>query len=243
MNYKRFLYAADSHGDLICPTAVKKLLNFQKEWKPHYTIHGGDLWDFAALRNGAGQDEKAHGIGEDFDAGMRFLEELKPNYLTLGNHDDRIWLTTAKMADGILRERCQELATAAERRFKQLKIEAIPYHVSKFLQMPEGGPKLIHGFHSGVNPAKMHYERYGPCIHGHVHAPGEYTARHIDGSQAFSVGCIGDIDKMSYADRFTAKLGWRQGFLYGYINTRTGAWKAWNVTNDNGDWLSPMGIL
>ena len=153
MNYKRFLYAADSHGDLICPTAVKKLLNFQKEWKPHYTIHGGDLWDFAALRNGAGQDEKAHGIGEDFDAGMRFLEELKPNYLTLGNHDDRIWLTTAKMADGILRERCQELATAAERRFKQLKIKAIPYHVSKFLQMPEGGPKLIRGFHSGVNPA------------------------------------------------------------------------------------------
>lgn len=29
----------------------------------------------------------------------------------------------------------------------------------------------------------------------------------------------------------------------GYINTKTGKWNAWNVKNDQGIFLSPMGIL
>ena len=243
MNYKRFIVGTDNHGELGCPKAIKKFLDFCDTWKPHYRIHLGDVWDFCALRGGAGAEEKSHGIAEDFNAGMQFLEDFRPHYLTMGNHDDRIWLQSTKMAEGILRERCEELANAAEQRLKQLRIKHVAYHVGKYLQLPEGGAKLIHGFRSSMYPAKAHYENWGACIHGHVHKPDEYTARHIDGAQAFSVGCLADLDKLTYADRTPSKLGWRQGFLYGYINTRTGKWRGYNVINEAGDWLSPMGVL
>jgi hypothetical protein len=175
--------------------------------------------------------------------GMEFLKEFKPNYLTLGNHDDRLALHSTGCADGMLRERCAELWRDIEDGFKKLKITTCPYHVSKFLTLPEGGPKFIHGFRATMYPARAHYENWGPCIHGHVHKPDVYVGRHVDGQAAFSVGCLADIDKLSYADRTPAKLAWRNGFLYGMINEKTGSWQAWNVIKEGNDWISPMGIL
>jgi len=140
MSFKRFIVGTDNHGELISSEAERKFLAFCDEWKPHHRIHLGDVWDFGCLRRGASQEDKADGISEDYSRGMEFLEKYRPNFLTLGNHDDRIWMNTVKCQDGILRERCQELAAASERRFKQLKINWIPYHVSKILRMPEGGP-------------------------------------------------------------------------------------------------------
>ena len=241
--FKRFIVAADNHGELGCPDAIKKILDFNKTWKANYRIHLGDVWDFGCLRRGASPEDKAHGITDDYSRGMEFLEQYRPTQLCLGNHDDRIWMNVDKCADGILRERCQELAAGAERRFKQLKIDWIPYSVDQALRMPEGGPRLVHGFASGQNCIKKHHYHYGPCLHGHVHRPGTFTADTLDGSQSLSVGCLGDIKKMSYANRYLAKQGWRQGFAYGIINTRTGAWNAWNVTKENEDWISPQGIL
>jgi hypothetical protein len=243
MSFKRFIFGTDNHGELISSEAEKKFLAFCDDWKPHYKIHGGDLWDFGCLRRGASQEDKACGISEDYSRGMEFLEKYRPNYLCLGNHDDRIWMNTEKCQDGILRERCKELALSSERRFKQMKIDWIPYHVSRFLRMPEGGPALLHGFRSSLHPAKAHHDNWGASISGHVHTDDHYTARHILGSQSFSVPCLADLDKLTYADRTPAKLGWRMGWLYGYINTKTGDWNAWNVKKENGHWLSPQGIL
>jgi|TARA_R110002167_G_scaffold149822_2_gene343294 gamma-glutamylcyclotransferase (GGCT)/AIG2-like uncharacterized protein YtfP len=243
MSFKRFIFGTDNHGDLICPEARKKFLQFVDDWKPHYKIHGGDVWDFGYLRRGAGEEDKAHGIREDYAAGMSFLRDYKPHYLTLGNHDDRVWMNTSGTTDGLLREACQDIAAQSERVFKQMKIKWVPYHVSKHLVLPEGGPKLLHGFRATMYPAKAHYENWGPSISGHVHKPDEYTARHIDGLQAFSVGCLADINKLTYADRTPAKLAWRNGWLYGYINTKTGHWNAWNVKKENGHWISPQGVL
>jgi len=223
--------------------SLQKLLGFSKAWNPHYRVHLGDNWDFATLRGGAGPDEKAGGLSEDFSAGLAFLDDFKPHYLTLGNHDDRIWQMAKSVSNGVLREHCQGLAESAEQQFTKRKIKWVPYRVGAYLHLPEGGPKLIHGFHSGINPAKMHFERYGPCVHGHVHSPSQYTGRHIDQGEAFSIGCIGDITQMEYADRHTAKLGWRQGFAYGIINTKTGDTKIWQVTKEGDTWISPQGII
>jgi hypothetical protein len=54
---------------------------------------------------------------------------------------------------------------------------------------------------------------------------------------------MANIDALTYADRHAAKLSWRNGFLYGLINDKTGAWNAWNVTREGDDWISPQGIL
>jgi hypothetical protein len=243
MSYKKFLVAADNHGSLVSEEAKKKILDFAKSWKPNYKIHLGDLWDFSPLRRGCSPEEKADGISEDYQMGLEFLDAFKPDYLTLGNHDDRIWMNSTKCADGMLREHCAKLAQASEDEFRKRKIKWVPYHISKYLVLPEGGPKFIHGFKSSIHAAKAHYDGWGSVIHGHVHAPATYYARHIDGGMAFSVGCLADIEQMTYADRYQAKHGWRQGFLFGLINTKTGSWQAWHATNEDGIWVSPHGIL
>jgi len=243
MSYKKFLVAADNHGSLVCEQAKKKILDFAKSWKPHYRIHLGDFIDLAPLRRGASSEERADGIADDVMMGMEFLREFKPNYLTIGNHDDRLALHSTSCSDGMIRERCASLWRDIEDEFKKLKITTCPYHVSKYLMLPEGGPKLIHGFRATMYPARSHYENWGPCIHGHVHKPDVYVGRHVDGQAAFSVGCLADIDQLSYADRTPAKLAWRNGFLYGMINEKTGSWQAWNVIKEGNDWISPMGIL
>lgn len=243
-NYKKFLACADNHGGLVCPNAASTLLDFSKQWKPHYRIHLGDCWDFAPLRNGASQEDKACGIKEDYELGWNFLEEYKPTHLTLGNHDDRIWMNIEKCSDGLLRERCAELAGEAENRLRKMRTAFIPYCVDSFLQMPEGGPKLLHGFRSTMYPAKAHFDHWGSCLVGHVHHPDSYVARNVDGGKAYALGCIGDIKKMTYANRYPSRLGWRNSFLYGLLNTRTGAWHAWEVTKEKtGEWVSPNGIL
>lgn len=243
MNFTKWIAAADNHGGLACPKAVKVLLAFAQTWKPKHRVHLGDNWDFSPLRRGASQEEKADGIAEDYQAGIEFLDAYKPTHLTLGNHDDRIWMHSTHCADGILRERCAELAAASEEEFRKRKIQFCHYHVSKFLRMPEGGPKLIHGFRATMYPAKAHFENWGECIHGHTHKPDSYHARHVDGGGSMSVGCMADIDLMTYADRTPAKLAWRQGFVYGMTNNKTGAWHAWHATNQSGIWVSPHGTL
>lgn len=241
--FKRFIVGTDPHGSLVCDEAVKKLLDFDATWKADYRIHLGDAWDFSPLRRGASQEEKAEGISEDFTAGLIFLDQFKPHFLTLGNHDDRVFQHATHCADGILRERCEELCVAIEREFKKRKTAWCEYKVGKYLMMPEGGPKLIHGFRSTMYPAKAHYENWGECLHGHCHTADEYTARHISGGKAFSVPCLADLNKLTYSDRQPAKLGHRNGFLYGIINQKTGAWDAWQVTKIKGDWFSPHGPL
>lgn len=242
-NYKRFLVVADNHGGLACSVAIKKALDFAKSWKPDYRIHLGDVWDFTPLRSKASQDEKAEGIEDDYRMGWEFLDDYKPTHLTLGNHDDRIWMNVHKAADGVLRETCARIAAEAEAEFRKRKIKFVQYHVNAYMKLPEGGPKLIHGFRSTLYPAKAHYENWGECLHGHCHTKDEHTARHIDGGKAFSVACLADLEKLTYSNRQPAKLGHRNGFLYGIINTRTGAWQAWQVTRDGNDWISPQGVL
>lgn len=222
---------------------MRVLLSFTESWQPHYRIHLGDLWDFSPLRRGASQEEKADGISDDFIAGLEFLDAFKPHYLTLGNHDDRIYQHATHRGDGILRERCEELVQQAEQQFKRRKITFCQYKVTEFLRMPEGGPKLIHGFRSTMYPAKAHHENWGECLHGHCHTKDEHTARHVDGGKSFSVGCMADLNQLTYSDRQPAKLGHRNGFLYGIINIKTGAWEAWQVSKEHGDWISPQGIL
>jgi hypothetical protein len=243
MSYKKFIVATDNHGGLVSKDAMRVLLAFCDSWKPAYRIHLGDLWDFSPLRRGASQEEKAYGISDDYVEGLNFLDEYKPQFLTLGNHDDRIYQYAQHCSDGMLRERCEELVLASEKEFKRRKITFCEYKVTKFLRMPEGGPKLIHGFRSTVSPAKAHFDNWGSCLHGHCHTVDEHTARHIDGGKAYSIGCMADLDQLSYSDRQPAKLGHRNGFLYGIINTKTGDWKAWQVTKENGVWISPQGIL
>jgi len=242
MAFKRFLVCADNHGHLVNKQAVKKFKAFKEDFKPHHTIHLGDLFDLTSIRKGASESDRQLGIAEDFQAGLEFLD-LGFNYLTLGNHDARLWEHAEDSQTGVMRESCQTLVKHAESAFRERRIKYVHYNVNQYLQLPEGGPKFLHGFLAGQNPAKAHFDRFGPCLVGHCHSPDTYTAKHISGGQAHVLGCMANIESMTYAERYPNRLGWRTGWGFGIINDKTGKWNFWDVVEEDGCYISPTGIL
>jgi predicted phosphodiesterase len=243
MSLERSIFIADTHGDLVCQDAVKMVKDVIADWKPKHRVHLGDVWDFRALRKKAEAEERAEGISYDYNCGFELLEWYRPNLLTMGNHDYRLWRAARETSNGVLADLCGRLVDEAEDRMRKLKIQWCAYAVDQYLQLPMGGPKLIHGFKSSMYPAKAHFDNWGSCLFGHVHRPDSYEARHIDGGKAYALGTLADLKKMSYADHHAAKLGWRQSFRIGQHNTKTGRWNTWEITKEDGQWMSPMGIL
>lgn len=243
MAWEKSIFISDTHGDLVCPNAVKVVKKFIEDWKPKHRVHLGDVWDFRSIRRGASPEERMEGISYDYTCGFELLEWYQPQYLTMGNHDYRLWRAAGETSQGVLADLCALKAQETEEKLRKLKIKWVPYNVSSYLQLPMGGLKLIHGFRATMYPAKAHFENWGDCIFGHVHKPDSYAARHIDGGKATAVGTLADITKMSYADFHAAKLGWRNSFHYGIHNTKTGKYELWPVTKDGSDWISPQGIL
>lgn len=242
MAFKKFLVCADNHGHLVNTECMKKFVEFKANWRPDYSICLGDIWDMNGLRKSANDEEKREGISKDFQAGIEFLD-IGFDVVTLGNHDARLYEAAEGAPNGILRESCKELVRCVTEEFAARKIQWIPYNVNAYLQLPEGGPKLIHGFLAGQNPAKAHFERFGSCLFGHVHAPSSHIAKHIDQGQAYALGCMADIDSMTYAERYPNRLGWRNGWGFGIINEKTGKWSFWHVNKEDGHYISPMGVL
>ena len=54
---KRWLAFGDTHGDMVDEAALDALIRFKKHYKPHLTVHLGDLFDYRALRKGISQSE------------------------------------------------------------------------------------------------------------------------------------------------------------------------------------------
>ena len=88
---KRFIFATDLHGDQQDKAAVKALFKATESFKPHLRIFGGDLIDARPLRKGAGPEERAESMADDWRAGLKFISEWKPTHLLMGNHDQRLW--------------------------------------------------------------------------------------------------------------------------------------------------------
>jgi hypothetical protein len=243
MAWEKSIFISDTHGDLVCPDAVKVVKKFIEAWQPKHRVHLGDVWDFRSIRRGASPDERMEGISYDYNCGIELLDWYRPNYLTMGNHDFRLWRAASETSQGVLADLCAMKVQELEDKLRAMKIKWVPYKVNAYLTLPMGGLKLIHGFRSTMYPAKAHFEHWGDCIFGHVHKPDSHEARHIDGGKATAVGTLADISKMTYADMHAAKLGWRNSFHYGLHNTKTGKYELWPVTKDGKDWISPQGIL
>jgi len=243
MSWEKSIFVGCSHGELVCQDAVAAVKRFMATWKPKHRVHLGDLWDFSALRRNAEPEERAMGISYDYNCGIEFLEWYKPQILTLGNHDHRIWRAAKESRNGPLADLLQSFCETAEDDLRKMRIHVTPWGVQNYAKLPVGGPKLLHGYRSTMYPAKAHFDSYGECILAHVHHPDSHEGRHIDGGKAYTIGTLANISKLSYADGYTAKLGWRNSFAYGMHNPKTGAWHLWHVVKRGKDWISPMGIV
>jgi hypothetical protein len=214
---KRFVFLTDVHGDMQDAGAVNAALSFARDFRPHYKICGGDVWDFRALRGKASEEEKRESLKEDFDAGMRFLEAFSPTHFLRGNHDERLWDAAAR-SNGPLSDYARELA---DRAVRELPGEVRPYH-KRLGTARIGQLAFLHGYFAGISAARSHAQVYGSCVYGHVHATDSSAAPGIDRRVAYGVGCLCTLD-FDYDKKSPGTLRHSQGFAYGVIDDKTGA--------------------
>lgn len=219
MKGRRFVVASDNHGDEFDPETAKALRDFLKDFKPEIRVHAGDNWDFRNLRKGASDDEKAHSLEDDWEAGTEWLRNYfdgaKEGYFLRGNHDERIW-KFRDSATGLLRDYAADGIKRIERIVAQAKVKMLPYD-SRHGVLRLGHLRVIHGFFAGMGAARRHSIAYGNCLFGHTHATDSAPVESIEGpAEARGIGCCCKID-MSYNQHLVGKLRHDNAFAYGLL--------------------------
>jgi len=219
MNARRFVIVGDNHGDEIDPVCEKAFFNWLSDWNPEIRICSGDLFDFAALRNGASQEDKAKSMKADYDAGMRFARRLfregEIKVMLRGNHDERMWDLLYKQ-DGALQDFAEQKTKEIGKYFKRWGVKMLPYD-ARLGVYRIGKLQVIHGFKSGIGAAKQHATIYRSCVFGHTHSQDIVPVENLTGpALAMGTGCMCYID-MPYNARQCNKLRHQQGWVYGVL--------------------------
>lgn len=215
---KKFIVASDIHGDKQDPYAVEACLRFVSDFKPDIRVIAGDLFEFAAIRSGASNEERSESMSADFGAGSgfanRFFAGGRENHLMLGNHDVRAY-DFARCVDATRRELGERMVDDIKRLARKCRARIYPYD-SRHGVMEIGRLKVVHGFHTGMAACAHHSRIYGNVIFGHVHSIESFQTPGLSQQEARAIGCLCRLD-MDYADRKTGKLRWAHGWAYGWL--------------------------
>lgn len=219
MNHRRFVVASDSHGDQVDPKTERALFAFIADFKPQLRIHAGDAWDFRNLRRGASDDEKAHSLEDDWQAGSDFLRRFfdggSENHFLRGNHDERLW-HFAHSATGLLRDYAHDGIKRVKKLAAKSRAKMLPYD-SRLGVLKLGALKVIHGYAAGIGAARKHAIVYRNCLFGHTHNCDVAGAESDEGvSEARGIGACCKLD-MPYNSHQTGKLRHQNAFCYGLL--------------------------
>lgn len=218
---KRFVIVGDNHGDEEEPDLVEKFFAWLDDWRPDLVIHGGDNWNFAALRTKANADEKTIAIAPDYEAGVNFAKRLfahgSKRYFTRGNHDERIYRLAAESKDAATQHAASQLCNDTDALMCKLRVKVLPYD-SRLGVLDANGVRSIHGYSAGVSAARKFASVYGTCSYNHTHSMevGVYE-QWPETAVAYGVGCLLKIDQ-GYNAHQIAKLRHENGWLYGETN-------------------------
>ncbi|HAF39763.1 MAG TPA: hypothetical protein DCG72_12310 [Gammaproteobacteria bacterium] len=245
MAAKKFLFGTDSHGDMIDPDSAKRFIRFADDYRPHYRIHGGDVFDFRPLREGAGGEERTESMEGDVLAGLEFLDQYRPTQILTGNHDVRLWKKAESRTNGLMRDLCGRLVGEIEGQPAWSGAKVFPYDTRKGV-FAIGDLQFVHGYHAGINAARQAvqtYKRTGSVIQGHVHSFSRFADMGLTRCEGITCGMLGKID-MPYNEKTPRKLAYENGWLFGEIFERKGSspWECWFVRKDGNTWLNPLEI-
>lgn len=212
--WKRLFAVGCSHGGLIDPIARKAVLTFKDKFKPDKIIHLGDFVDTAAFRAGAkGTSDESEPVSPDFNAGLTFIKELRPNLIFNGNHEIRLW-RLANHHNAIVSALSQNLIERIQTTAKICKAELVEgWGISHHRTV--GNFKFMHGYMFGENACRDHAEAHGNIVFAHTHRAGVQKGRRDDYPTGFCVGTLSDIPNMDYAQARRSTLSWSGGFVWG----------------------------
>jgi hypothetical protein len=232
-NWRRFVFAADNHGDKCDREAVKAFHKFCSTWKPQIRVHGGDNFDFRPLRKKADKEERRESMIADFEEGKQFLETYRPEVLIAGNHDWRLW-DLAGMNNGILSDYAQKCVNEIEALGRRIGFRILPY--DKRLGVYRiGSLKCIHGFLCGITAARRTALAYGSVIMGHGHAIDHQTIEGIEPRMGRMVGCLAQLD-MDYNRAQISALRHAHGWLAGVVNEKSGEYHCQQIQRIGKQW-------
>ena len=239
---KKFQIVSDIHGNVKDRRACNAAIAFSRQFNPDIRVIAGDLWDFAAIRKGASEDEQAISMREDFDDGKEFANaffgEVSENVLMLGNHDIRAYdlreCTDAVKSDLGYRMVADIKALAFKHNAKLIDYDAREgvYEI--------GNLSVVHGFHAGMSACAAHARIYGNVVFGHIHSIESFQTPGIKQKEARSIGCLCDLNP-SYANRKTGKLRWSHGWAYGWLHD-DGTYAIFQARGVNGKFYAPTDI-
>jgi hypothetical protein len=237
--WKRLLAVGCSHGDKIDPIARAAILNFKEHWKPHTTIHLGDFVDTAAFRAGAkGTSDESEPISPDFQAGLDFLKDLRPQLVFCGNHEARLWRLRCHH-NAIISQLSNDLIERIRTRVALCKADLVEdWSVRAFRTV--GNYKFGHGYMFGENACRDHAEAHGNIVFAHTHRAGMAKGRRDDSPTGYCVGTLSNIPNMDYAGARRATLSWAGGFVWGeYTSDRCVLWLHEQPQNQT-EWILPL---
>ena len=238
MGLKRFIFASDLHGDKQDKAAVAALESATEHFKPHHRIFGGDLVDARPLRKGAGSEERAESMVEDWQKGLNFLNRWRPTHLLMGNHDVRLY-RLAEADKGIESDFAWKGVNELEGRLKKIGCKFLPYHKKKFFEF--GTLRMIHGFFHGVYASRQMANVYGSVIYGHTHSVDEFSVPGIERRIARAAGCLCSLD-MEYNSHQPNSLRHAHGFVLGGYNQKTGRHWTMQCEEVDGTWVIPENL-
>lgn len=217
--WRRVMAVGCSHGNRANPKALDAVLRFKRRYKPDAVIHLGDAYDLASLRAGAmGNSNDSDSVDDymaDIDAGAKFIGQLEPTVLCVGNHDER----AAKFRghhNAVIRGYAAMLwdkMLAPARKCKAKVIEQ--YTVLPAGWYTLGGYKWGHGHLYAGNFLRDTATAWGNTVVAHAHRAGMAKGRRSDNPTCFSPGTLADIPAMEYALRRAATLEWSHGIVWG----------------------------
>jgi hypothetical protein len=223
--------ATDNHGDMVDPVAEKALFSFIQDYKPTRRIHLGDGFDLRNLRRGAGDDEKADSLQDDWAAGSDFLRRFfdggKRNHFLRGNHDERLYHLQSS-AVGVMRDYADDAIKKFEQLIvRQCRATMLPYDARLGI-LRIGHMKAVHGYFTGKSAAARHAAVYRHCFFGHCHSFCSSPVESDEGpKEARGIGAMCQID-MPYNQAQTNKLMHNNGWGYGVI-FEDGTYQHWDA--------------
>lgn len=238
-NWKKFVFASDVHGSEQDPHANKALFKFLTDFKPDIRVMGGDLFDFAALRKKASEEERRISIREDFDAGMEWFDQFKATQFLEGNHDKRLRLL-AEENRGPISDYGKVLHNTFMERCRKLKCETKLYD-KRHGYVRIGNLKCLHGYAAGVGAARKMAQVYGACVFGHGHSIQQASVENLEDHTARMAGCLCKLD-LPYVEASLGALMWRHGWAFGVISNKTGNYQMWQAEEIEGLIILPKGL-
>jgi hypothetical protein len=238
-SWKRFMVVGCSHGDLIDPTAAEAVLKFKANWKPQKTVHLGDFVDTAAFRAGAkGTNDESRPISPDIEAGLLFLNRLRPDLIFNGNHEARLW-RLQEHHNAIVADCAAQIVNRIRMAATRLKAELVEdWGIRAWRKI--GNYSVGHGYLFGEQFLRDTAESHGNTIIAHAHRAGMAKGRRDDSPTAYCVGTLSNIPNMDYAGARRSTLSWSGGLVWGeYCNDRAVCWLHEQPQTQN-EWRLPL---